>query len=178
MTDQSMLSISYTIPGLPQNTRLIKTLRESNRYEIGRGETVCFPFDFKAIYYRSCTIDAADTTYFEGCFTQSLIAWPSVEPAGNSLISIPLESVKQSTLTPSATVWNFFITDGVTFKNPSLAVDLEKFKCHPMAFVNQELKLSTKYWFNIKNQQNTNRSFFLRFDFSGIMQSNLYNKQQ
>lgn len=148
---------TYFSGQLPQNTYIVSRLHPEHTYILPKSVTLCFPFELKDNFYQ-VVIDAADTTQFEWTFIPGAKAWPSTEAANNSMITTP-SSISIIGLQPNGVIWNMYLAGMTT---PPV---------HREASVNWQIQPLTTYWFNIRNLQNRESSFFLRFTYHGTGRS-------
>src|SRR6266702_3195170 len=104
-----MTTIYYS-GNLPQTASIIPDLNANHTYCLPKSKILCFPFMMKANYYQ-VIIDMADTTPFESSFIPGARAWPSIEPAGQSITKTPNSLESSINLMPNGHTWNFWLQD-------------------------------------------------------------------
>lgn len=139
--------------GLPQNTSVVNHLNENFTYTLAPSHTLCFPFRL-VTRWQQVVIDMANTSPFISVFVPGVRAWPSIEAAGRSITSAPLQTQANLNLPPSGVKWNFY------------RPDLDSSIIHT-ADITKQIQPDTIYWMNVQNLQNKENYFFCRFSYYG-----------
>jgi hypothetical protein len=145
---------SSFVPYLPQDADVVTELTKNYTYIIARSRTLCFPWQLTQPYTQ-LVIDAANTTPWESAFVPGLTVWPSVEAVGPSMTASPYPTQAHINIQPNGTKWLFYIPP-----YPLYEVDEPN--------IVKQIKPNTRYWINIKNLQNKDSNFFIRFTYQGL----------
>lgn len=145
--------ITYYTGNLPMGASIITEFNKEHTYVLPQSAILCFPFIMKTNYYQ-VVADLANTTPFESCFVPGSRAWPSIDPAGQSITNSPNSSLSSVNLMPNGNTWNFWL------------IDLHNHPLIPTA-INHQIQSNTTYWINVQNLTNKESYFFCRFTYYG-----------
>ena len=141
-------------PYLPQDADVVTAFNKNHTYTIARSRTLCFSWQLIQPYTQ-LTIDAANTTPWESAFVPGLMVWPSTEAVGASMTASPYPTQAHVNIQPNGTKWLFYMT-------PKPLYDVDDIN------IAKQVNQNTNYWINIKNLQNRDSYFFIRFTYQGL----------
>jgi hypothetical protein len=141
--------MKYSVPyQLPFGVTIIQKHTKDDYYEILASRVNCFGFTLENEH--SIKIVGQHVTFYENQ-QNTIRVWPSIEPNGGNLNSIPYSNMQSIKIGGQGFIWNFY---DISHPEYQLAGDVN---------LNVPISPNTPYYMNVQNLENKTNHFYLKF---------------